>query len=89
MPPIDPQAMSFPHIGLPETLRADTPVEGQALAWQLAKELLAVLPPRESMPEHLRTSAGRPAPEVVAAIYFHAISLANSGWMDRRITTHR
>jgi hypothetical protein len=83
MPPINPPAMSSPHIDLPKTLHAGTPVEGQALAWRLARELLAALPDRESMADHLRTSAGHPAPEVVAAIYFHAISLSNDGWTNR------
>lgn len=65
---------------LPATLHTATPAEGQELAWRLARNLISALPPRASMPEQLRTSAVSPAPEIVAAIYFHAIALANAGW---------
>ena len=58
------------------------PAGGRSLARRLADELFATLPPAPtSMPEMLRTgSSARPDPAVVAAIYFHAISVANNGW---------
>ena len=68
------------------TLHTAGPDEGRRLARRLADELLAALPPVPvSMPELLRTgTTARPDPAVVAAIYFHAISLANGGWQARR-----
>jgi hypothetical protein len=78
--------MNSPSVDLPDSLQTATPADGLALAWRLAGLLLANEPTRGSMPEHLRTSASRPAPEVVAAIYFHAIALANTGW--KRRTAH-
>lgn len=63
------------------SLSTASPAEGQRLARVLANDLLAALPPApSSMPEMMRTGAARPDPAVVAAIYFHAISLANAGW---------
>jgi hypothetical protein len=64
----------------PPSLRTATPAEGQALADRLAAAVLAAGPDRSSMPGQLRTDATRPAPEFVAAIYFHAIAIANAGW---------
>jgi hypothetical protein len=32
------------------------------------------------MADQLQTTAARPSPELVIAIYFHAIALANHGW---------
>ena len=63
------------------------PAEGRHLARRLADELLASFPPAPtSMPEMLRTgSFARPDPAVIAAIYFHAISLVNDGWRDARV----
>ncbi|HEY8995436.1 MAG TPA: hypothetical protein VIM71_12280 [Lacunisphaera sp.] len=81
--PAEPQAVPAPLGVMPASLHTATPAEGQALAWRLASGLLSTLPAAGSMPEYLRTSSNRPAPEVVAAIYFHAISLANSGWPAR------
>lgn len=78
--------MNPPSLDIPDSLQTATPADGLSLAWRLAGHLLANEPTRGSMPEHLRTSASRPAPEVVAAIYFHAIALANAGW--KRGTVH-
>lgn len=66
----------------PASLLTATPAEGQALADRLADLLLAKQPTSPSMPELLCTNAPRPAPELVAAIYFHAIALANAGWRN-------
>ena len=68
----------------PISLFTQTPAEGHTLARKLASDLGAALPSPESMPDMLKTTAGsRPAPEIVTAIYFHAISLANRGWTGR------
>jgi hypothetical protein len=68
---------------LPSTLRTSTPAEGLDLARRLAAQVLASLPATDTMPDHLKTfPASRPAPEMVTAIYFHAISLTNAGWND-------
>ncbi len=74
--------MSAPSPAPVGTLVTASPAEGQSLARRLAAELIATFPPPPaSMPEMLRTgSSARPDPVVVAAIYFHAISLANDGW---------
>ena len=68
------------HPPLPPSLRTSTPEEGLALARQLTAQVLAALPAADSMADHLKTSANRPAPELITAIYFHAISLANTAW---------
>ncbi len=69
------------NASFPPSLRTTSPVEGLDLARRLAAEVLAALPASVSMPDHLKThAAGRPAPELVTAVYFHAISLANTGW---------
>lgn len=65
---------------LPPSLRTATPEEGLALARQLTDRMLTALPTTASMADHLKTSANRPAPELIMAIYFHAISLANTSW---------
>lgn len=68
---------------LPLTLRTATPAEGQTLARHLAADLLDQMhpPPRATMAEMLQTpTEGRPSPQIVTAIYFHAITLANAGW---------
>lgn len=65
----------------PTTLLTRTPTEGQALARRLADDLLATLPAPATVAAHVQTGAARPSPELVAAIYFHAISLANRGWI--------
>ncbi len=63
------------------TLLTPTPADGQQLARKLAGELIAShTPARETMAAMLTTSATRPDPAVVTAIYFHAISVANNGW---------
>jgi hypothetical protein len=67
---------------LPTSLHTATPAEGQELACRLAQSLSTALPPRNSMPELLSTGSVSPAPEIVAAIYFHAIAIANAGWRD-------
>lgn len=64
----------------PVTLLTASPAEGQVLARRLAQDLLAALPPAGDMAAHLRPGAVQPAPELVTAIYFHAIALANAGW---------
>lgn len=68
--------------GFPASLLTATPAEGQALASRLTDLLLAGQPATPSMPELLRTNPTRPAPELVTAIYFHAIALANAGWRN-------
>lgn len=71
-------------MSVPRSLFTQTPAEGQILARQLASELSAGFPAVEHMPDMLKTTAAaRPAPEIIAAIYFHAISQANQGWTDR------
>ena len=68
---------------LPPSLRTANPAAGLDLARRLAAEIIAALPAADSMPDLLKTrSAGRPAPELVTAVYFHAISLANAGWQS-------
>jgi hypothetical protein len=68
---------------LPLTLRTATPAEGLDLARRLAVQMIGTLPVADSMADHLKTpSAMRPAPEMITAVYFHAISLANAGWSD-------
>lgn len=62
------------------TLLTPTPAEGQELARQLARQLLAALPAPASAADHLRTGAAPPSAEIVTAIYFHAIALANQCW---------
>jgi len=64
------------------TLITATPADGQRLARQLADALLSALPSTPAtMPEMLRTGAnGQTNPTVIAAVYFHAISLVNDGW---------
>ena len=70
------------------TLLTPTPSHGQQLARKLAGELIAShAPARETMAAMLTTSATRPDPAVVTAIYFHAIALANNGWRDAAVLT--
>lgn len=70
---------------LPPTLRTSTPAEGLDLARRLAAQVLTALPAADGMADHLKTfPASRPAPEMVTAVYFHAISLANAGWSQGR-----
>lgn len=70
---------------LPTSLRTANPAEGLALAHELAARLHASLPVPRTMPEHLRSGAFAPSLELITAILFHAISLANTGW-DRPVT---
>jgi len=70
---------------LPSTLSTATAAEGFSLARRLAEALVASTDSAfaSTMPHLLRTQAGnRPSVELVAAIYFHAISIANSGWRE-------
>lgn len=70
---------------IPTTLAVATPAEGFTLARRLAESLVAATGTVHSvdMPVMLRPSAAsRPSVELVAAIYFHAISIANAGWRD-------
>jgi hypothetical protein len=60
-----------------------TPAEGQQLALKLADGLLASLPTPTTAAAHLQSGAAAPSREVVAAIYFHAVMLANHGWTSR------
>jgi hypothetical protein len=70
---------------LPPTLRTASPAEGLDLARRLAVQMLGTLPAANGMADHLKTlPASRPAPEMVTAVYFHAISLANAGWTGNR-----
>lgn len=69
---------------VPASLLTATPAEGQALAHRLAQDLLTALPEPADMAGQLRPGAVRPAPEIVTAIYFHAIALANAGWGQGR-----
>ena len=66
----------------PSTLLTATPAEGHALARSLATELAALAtPPASTMAEMLQTPGEtKPSPQLVTAIYFHAITLANAGW---------
>lgn len=66
----------------PSSLLTATPAEGHALARQLADQLLDSRLQSLGMPELLRPGAVRPSPEIVAAIYFHAIAVANAGWSN-------
>lgn len=67
---------------IPSLLTA-TPAAGQQLARELADELLASIPAPSTAAAHLRSGAAAPSREIVAAIYFHAIALANHGWAPR------
>ncbi len=67
---------------LPSLVTA-TPAEGQQLALQLADGLLASLPTPRTAAAHLQSGAAAPSREVVVAIYFHAVTLANHGWASR------
>lgn len=60
-----------------------TPTEGQQLALKLADGLLASLPSPTTAAAHLQSGAATPSREVVVAIYFHAVTLANHGWASR------
>jgi hypothetical protein len=64
------------------TLLTATPADGQRLARQFTDTLLTSLPTKPAtMPEMLRTGANRQIDsDLVTAIYFHAISVANDGW---------
>ena len=65
----------------PTSLQTATPAEGQALAHQLATFVLREgSPTRATMAEMLRRPDDAPPIALVAAIYFHAISIANRGW---------
>lgn len=70
------------QVQLTASLRTTSPAESQALADRLAQELLAKLPEPADMAGYLRSGAVRPDRGTVAAIYFHAISLANAGWRE-------
>lgn len=62
-------------------LHTPTREEGQRLALRLADELLAALPAAPAtLPDYLRTAAPPPDRATLAAIYFHAIAIVNSGW---------
>lgn len=65
------------------SLLTATPAAGQQLARELADDLVASLPTPTTAAAHLRTGAAAPSREVVTAIYFHAIALANHGWTAR------
>ncbi|OYV01750.1 MAG: hypothetical protein CFE26_22640 [Verrucomicrobiales bacterium VVV1] len=75
-------SVPFQIPALPASLRTATPAEGHELARQLAAKLFAASVPAtdSDMPAMLRTPEPRPSLEAVTAIYFHAISVANSGW---------
>ncbi len=75
------QSRSDSLMSAPVSLYTTTLAEGQALAHTLATELCAASPAPQTMADQLKTNtAARPAPEIVAAIYFHAIALVNRGW---------
>ncbi|HEY0943999.1 MAG TPA: hexameric tyrosine-coordinated heme protein [Opitutaceae bacterium] len=70
---------------IPSTLATATAAEGFSLARRLAETLVATVDPgaASAMPHLLRPqAANRPSVELVAAIYFHAIALANGGWRE-------
>lgn len=77
-----PNPMPFQVPALPASLRTATVAEGHALAHQLASKLVSASTPPAApeMAAMLRTPESRPSLETVTAIYFHAISVANSGW---------
>lgn len=63
------------------TLHTPTREEGQRLALRLADDLLSALPSTPAtLPDYLHTAAPPPDRATLAAIYFHAIALVNSGW---------
>lgn len=73
---VSPRSLEFPS-----SLQTATPAEGQALAHQLATLVLREgSPTRATMAEMLRRPDDTPPIALVAAIYFHAISIANRGW---------
>lgn len=70
-----------PVLEFPESLQTSNAAEGHALARQLAALVLREgSPTRATMAEMLRRPDEAPPVELVAAIYFHAISIANHGW---------
>jgi hypothetical protein len=64
----------------PESLQAASPAEGHALASQLAELALAAhRRPDRDMATHLSTRRP-PSVELLAAIYFQTVAVANEGW---------
>lgn len=64
----------------PASLRTATPLQGHALARQLAEQALAG---RAQEPLDMAAHLASPPPpslEVLTATYFQAVTAANSGW---------
>ena len=67
-------------ITFPDSLRAPDARAGRELAVRITSHLLPATASAAAMPELLRTGGAGVSREIVEAIYFHAISVANNGW---------